>query len=54
MAERFAPDGYDVICDANGVSTLGESYKHLRRAGKLVVYGFHSMMPKSGGRPNTG
>ena len=22
------------------------------RAGKLVVYGFHSMMPKTGGKPN--
>ncbi len=51
-AERFAPQGYDLILDANGVSTLGDSYKHLRRAGKLVVYGFHSMMPRSGGKPN--
>jgi NADPH:quinone reductase-like Zn-dependent oxidoreductase len=51
-AERLAPDGYDVILDANGVATLGASYKHLRRAGKLVVYGFHSMLPKTGGRPN--
>jgi NADPH:quinone reductase-like Zn-dependent oxidoreductase len=51
-AERIAPDGYDLILDANGVSTVGASYKHLRRAGKLVVYGFHSMMPKSGGTPN--
>jgi NADPH:quinone reductase-like Zn-dependent oxidoreductase len=51
-AEKLAPDGYDVVLDANGVSTLRESYRHLRRTGKLVVYGFHSMMPKSGGRPN--
>jgi synaptic vesicle membrane protein VAT-1 len=51
-AERIAPDGYDLILDANGVSTVGDSYKHLRRAGKLVVYGFHSMMPKAGGKPN--
>ncbi len=51
-AERIAPDGFDLILDANGISTLGDSYKHLRRAGKLVVYGFHSMMPKLGGRPN--
>lgn len=51
-AERIAPDGYDLILDANGVATLGDSYKHLRRAGKLVVYGFHSMMPKTGGKPN--
>jgi NADPH:quinone reductase-like Zn-dependent oxidoreductase len=51
-AERLAPSGYDVILDANGVSTLKRSYEHLRRAGKLVVYGFHSMLPRSGGRPN--
>ncbi|MEJ7596393.1 MAG: zinc-binding dehydrogenase, partial [Kofleriaceae bacterium] len=51
-AERIAPTGFDVVLDANGVSTLGASYKHLRRAGKLVVYGFHSMMPKTGGKPN--
>lgn len=51
-AKRLAPEGYDVILDANGVSTLGQSYAHLRRAGKLVVYGFASMMPKKGGKPN--
>jgi NADPH:quinone reductase-like Zn-dependent oxidoreductase len=50
-ARRLAPQGYDVILDANGVATLGASYDHLRRAGKLVVYGFHSMLPKTGGKP---
>jgi synaptic vesicle membrane protein VAT-1 len=28
-AERFAPDGYDVVLDANGVETLGKSFAHL-------------------------
>jgi synaptic vesicle membrane protein VAT-1 len=51
-ARRLAPGGYDVIFDANGVATLRESYAHLRRAGKLVVYGFHSMLPKTGGKPS--
>lgn len=51
-AEAVAPEGFDVVCDANGVATLGQSYKHLRRAGKLVVYGFHTMIPKKGGKPN--
>ena len=49
------PDGarcVDVICDANGVRTLNQSYTHLRRPGKLVIYGFHTMIPKTGGRPN--
>jgi NADPH:quinone reductase-like Zn-dependent oxidoreductase len=50
-AERIAPEGYDVICDANGIATLKQSYVHLRPAGKLVVYGFHTMMPRKGGRP---
>ncbi len=51
-ARRLAPDGYDVILDANGASTLKKSYEHLRPTGKLVSYGFHSMMPRRGGRPN--
>lgn len=51
-AARIAPAGFDVICDANGVATLRQSYAHLRSAGKLVVYGFHTMIPKKGGKPN--
>jgi len=48
-AEEVAPQGYHHIYDANGVSTLKDSYDHLSTPGKLVVYGFHSMLPKSGG-----
>lgn len=51
-AERIAPNGFDVALDANGISTLKQSYEHLARPGKLVVYGFAAMMPKVGGRPN--
>ncbi len=51
-AERAAPRGYDVVLDANGPSTLRDSYKHLASPGKLVVYGFHSMLPRTGGTPN--
>jgi NADPH:quinone reductase-like Zn-dependent oxidoreductase len=51
-AERISPQGYDVILDANGVATLKQSYRHLAPVGKLVVYGFHSMLPRKGGRPN--
>jgi len=50
-AEQQSPQGYDVILDANGVETLGKSYSHLAPAGKLVIYGFHSMLPKQGGLP---
>jgi NADPH:quinone reductase-like Zn-dependent oxidoreductase len=52
MARRYAPDGYDVILDANGVETLGESYRHLGSPGRLVVYGFHTMLPRTGGKPS--
>jgi len=50
-ARSISERGYDIILDANGVSTLGDSYRHLRPAGKLVVYGFASMLPRQGGRP---
>lgn len=49
-AERFSPSGYDVIFDANGISTFQQSYDHLAPLGKLVVYGFHSLLPRNGGR----
>lgn len=45
-ARKMAPEGFDVVLDANGVETLKESFKHLRPMGKLVVYGFHTMLPK--------
>jgi NADPH:quinone reductase-like Zn-dependent oxidoreductase len=51
-AERLAPAGYDIILDANGVSTLRGSYRHLAPVGRLVVYGFHSMLPRRGGVPH--
>jgi NADPH:quinone reductase-like Zn-dependent oxidoreductase len=51
-AEKASPRGYDVVLDANGVSTLRQSAAHLASPGKLVIYGFHSMLPRQGGRPN--
>ncbi len=50
-AERHAPGGYDVVLDANVVSTLRGSYEHLAPGGRLVVYGFHSMLPRGRGTP---
>ncbi len=43
---------YDVILDANGPETLKQSYRHLATGGKLVVYGFHTMLSKGRGTPN--
>ncbi len=51
-AQRLSPDGYHAIFDANGVSTLQQSKEHLASPGRLVIYGFHSMLPKDRGRPN--
>ncbi len=51
-ARRLSPRGYDAIFDANGVATLAESYRHLAAPGKLVVYGFATMLPRGGGRPS--
>jgi synaptic vesicle membrane protein VAT-1 len=50
-ARALQPAGYDVVLDANGVETLRGSYAHLGSPGKLVIYGFHSMLPRQGGRP---
>ena len=47
-AEEIDPEGYDLILDANGVSTLKGSYHHLRPAGRLLIYGFASMFSRSG------
>ncbi len=51
-ARRLSPRGYDAVFDANGIATLAESYRHLAAPGKLVVYGFATMLPRGGGRPS--
>ncbi len=51
-ARRAAPDGYDVVLDANGVETLAQSYAHLGSPGKLVIYGFASMMSRGRDKPS--
>lgn len=50
--EAHAPTGFAAIFDANGVSTLRQSYRHLAPMGRLVVYGFHSMLPSTDGKPS--
>jgi synaptic vesicle membrane protein VAT-1 len=50
-ARTYAPQGYDAVFDANGVETLQGSLEHLGSPGRLVIYGFHSMLPRQGGRP---
>ena len=51
-AREFAPDGFDVVFDGNGPATLKQSYRHLAPTGKLVAYGFHSMLSTHGGVAN--
>lgn len=51
-AEKLAPNGYNAIFDANGFSTMQQSYEHLATMGKLVVYGSHDLLSKKGGRLN--
>jgi NADPH:quinone reductase-like Zn-dependent oxidoreductase len=49
--ERISPN-FDAVFDANGVETLRSSFEHVAPGGTLVVYGFHTMMPTSGGDVN--
>lgn len=51
-ARRHAPGGYDFIFDANGAATLKRSYEHLASQGRLVIYGFHTMLRKGRQRPS--
>jgi len=44
QARHICPQGFDVIFDANGPATLKQSYQYLAPSGKLVAYGFHSML----------
>lgn len=53
-ARCFAPHGFDVVLDANGVSTLRQSYDALAPSGRLVIYGFHSMLTGDDGKPHYG
>jgi NADPH:quinone reductase-like Zn-dependent oxidoreductase len=47
-ARAISPRGYDVVLDANGAETLKGSCEALRSPGRLVVYGFHTMLPRAG------
>lgn len=47
-AQAFAPQGFDVALDANGVETLRHSYQLLGPGGRLAVYGFHTMFQRGG------
>ena len=47
-AQAHAPEGFNAVFDANGVTTLRQSYRHLAPTGRLVIYGFHSMLPHDG------
>jgi NADPH:quinone reductase-like Zn-dependent oxidoreductase len=51
-AEKICPDGFDVVFDGNGPATLKQSYRHLKSSGKLVSYGFHSMLSTRAGVAN--
>jgi NADPH:quinone reductase-like Zn-dependent oxidoreductase len=50
--ERAAPEGCHVVLDANGSETLRQSYAHLRPTGRVVVYGFHSLLRRGSDRLN--
>ena len=48
--ERAAPGGCHVVLDANGSETLRQSYDHLCPTGRLIVYGFHSLLKRGSER----
>ncbi|MGH6848029.1 MAG: zinc-binding dehydrogenase [Methylocella sp.] len=46
-ARRYAPDGYQAVFDANGL-TLRQSLRLLAPMGRLVAYGSHAIIPRNG------
>ncbi|HEX6765816.1 MAG TPA: zinc-binding dehydrogenase [Polyangiaceae bacterium] len=51
-AERAAPSGFHAVFDANGAETLRQGYRHLAPTGRLVIYGFHTMLGRGSDRLN--
>lgn len=45
-ARHLSPGGYDVVFDANGVSTLRPGFDSLALGGRLIVYGFAEIFQK--------
>lgn len=48
--DELAPEGFDAIFDANGLTTPRPGYERLRLGGRLIVYGFAELFPR-GKRP---
>jgi len=46
-AKEIAPSGFSAVFDANGVETLAQSFELTSMCGRLVIYGFHSNIPKA-------
>lgn len=49
--DAAAPEGFDAVFDANGVTTPRPGFERLKLGGRLVIYGFAEMFPR-GGRPS--
>jgi len=50
--ERIAPEGVELVLESNGAETIKQSYAHLKPTGRLIVYGFTSMLSRGSGRAN--
>ena len=48
--DRAAPEGFDLIFDANGYETLRGGYARLRPEGRLICFGAATMLRRGGGR----
>lgn len=51
-ARELAPQGYQLVLDPNGAATLQQSYQLLAPMGRLIVYGFSSMLSRGRALPN--
>lgn len=50
--KSIAPNGFSAIFDANGADSLRQGWQQLASPGRLVVYGFHTMLQAGRDRPS--
>jgi synaptic vesicle membrane protein VAT-1 len=48
LSWRIRASRNQIRAEIRGVGTLGQSYRHLAPTGRLLIYGFASMLPHDG------
>lgn len=50
QVDSLAPDGFDLVFDANGYETIKQGYARLKPEGRLICFGAATMLKRGGGK----